>query len=103
MHYIVVMDDLRFEWDPGKDASNQRKHGVSFVEASSVFFDDDAIEFYDPGNSDEEDRFLLLGQSAKLRILVVCHCERMGGDVIRIISARKATTKERRFYGGDLQ
>jgi len=92
------MAELRFEWDERKNRENQRKHGVSFEEARSVFFDQQAVEFYDDEYGDTEDRFLLLGVSAKLRILMVCHCLRQGGDVIRIISARKATGKEQREY-----
>lgn len=68
------MDDLRFAWDSSKAKSNIRKHGVSFPEASSVFYDEWAIEFDDPDHSDQEERFLLLGTSARLRVLVVCHC-----------------------------
>lgn len=92
------MNDLRFEWDERKNRDNQRKHGVSFEEARSVFFDLQAVEFYDQEHGQKEDRFLLLGVSAKLRILMVCHCLRQGGDVIRIISARKATGNEQREY-----
>ena len=92
------MDDLRFEWDEQKNLANQRKHGVSFEEARSVFFDAQAVEFYDDAHGEEEDRFLLLGVSAKLRILMVCHCLREGGNVIRIISARRATKNEQREY-----
>lgn len=92
------MDDVRFEWDERKNRENQRKHGVSFDEARSVFFDPQAVEFYHDEHGKLEDRFLLLGVSAKLRILMVCHCLRQGGDVIRIISARKATRMERREY-----
>ena len=92
------MDDLRFEWDERKNRENQRKHGVSFDEARSVFFDQQAVEFYDDECGQLEDRFLLLGVSAKLRILMVCHCLRDDGNVIRIISARKATKNEQRDY-----
>jgi uncharacterized DUF497 family protein len=92
------MDELRFEWDARKERENQRKHGVSFEEARSVFFDPQAVEFYDDEYGEREDRFLLLGVSAKLRILMVCHCIREAGDVIRIISARKATKNEQREY-----
>lgn len=92
---------IKFEWDGSKAKFNQRKHGVSFDEAKTVFFDEFAIQFYDDENSQlEEDRFLLLGQSADSRVLLVCHCERESGEVIRIISARKATNKERKFYKG---
>lgn len=90
---------ISFEWDEAKNRANQRKHGVSFEEAQSVFFDDEALEFPDPDHSSDEDRFLLLGRSYQLRILVVCHCFREEKSVIRIISARKATPKERHTYG----
>ena len=92
------MNELRFEWDERKDLENQRKHGVSFEEAQSVFYDYQAVEFFDEAHTENEERFLLLGISAKLRILLVCHCIREGGDVIRIISARKATRNEQREY-----
>ena len=91
------MPDLRFEWDERKNASNRRKHGVSFEEAETVFYDDRAI-FRDDPDEKEEDRFILLGLSAGLRTLVVCHCYREGDSVIRIISARKAHREERRDY-----
>ena len=92
---------IKFEWDAAKAASNARKHGISFEEAKSVFYDEFAIQFYDSENSElEEDRFLMLGLSSESRILLVCHCERDSGNTIRIISARKATRKERRFYEG---
>ena len=89
---------LRFEWDDRKSISNKRKHGVSFEEAQTIFFDDSAIEYADPAHSDAEGRFLMLGRSYQLRVLVVCHCLRESETVIRIISARKATPKERRVY-----
>lgn len=91
---------IGFEWDSAKAASNKEKHKISFDEARSVFFDEYAQQFYDSENSDEEDRFLMLGKSVKSRILIVVHCERDGGEIIRIISARKATAKERKFYSG---
>jgi len=91
---------IKFEWDPRKDSANQRKHGISFEEAQSVFFDENAIQFYDEDHSEQEDRFIMLGLSIRSRILVVCHCERESGNVIRIISARKATRSERKYYGG---
>lgn len=91
---------IRFEWDPRKDEANQKKHGVSFEEAQSVFFDDNAIQFYDEDHSDQEERFIMLGMSIQSRMLVVCHCERRAGEVIRIISARKATAVERKHYRG---
>ena len=90
---------IRFEWDDTKNRVNRRKHGVSFEEAQSVFFDDAALEYPDPDHSTDEDRFLMLGRSYLLRILVVCHCYRVSESVIRIISARKATPNERRAYG----
>ena len=83
-----------FDWDDKKDKKNQKKHGVSFEEASSVFFDEKAILFDDPEHSDEEDRFLLIGMSNKANVCIVCHCYRADDEVIRIISARKATKKE---------
>jgi uncharacterized DUF497 family protein len=87
--------DLRFEWDPRKNAGNRRKHGVGFEEAETVFLDDHALVLVDPDHSTEEERFILLGLSATRRMLVVCHCYRASGNVIRLISARKATTAER--------
>ena len=90
-----------FDWDPGKAKSNLKKHGVAFEEAQSVFYDDFAIQFYDEESSASEDRFILLGTSNKSNILIVCHCERKDGDVIRIISARKATKNERKSYEGE--
>jgi uncharacterized DUF497 family protein len=90
--------ELRFEWDASKNRANRRKHGVSFEEAQSVFFDENALLIEDPDHSDHEDRFVLLGLSSKLRALVVCHCYRRRGDVIRIISARKAGRSERAQY-----
>ena len=92
------MGELQFEWDPNKATSNERKHGVSFDEASTVFSDDHAILLDDPEHSDDEDRFLLLGLSSNLRTIVVCHAYRTAEDVIRLISARKATRRERRDY-----
>jgi uncharacterized protein len=92
------MTDLRFEWDPAKAATNLRKHGVSFDEARAVFSDERAKLIADPDHSADEERFILLGLGARLRLLVVCHCCRGRGDVIRIISARKATAAESRSY-----
>jgi len=92
---------IEFEWDTSKAASNKRKHGVTFEEAKSVFYDDFAIQFFDDENSEDEDRFLLLGRSNQSRILLICHCEKESGNIIRIISARKATAKERKFYKGE--
>jgi uncharacterized DUF497 family protein len=92
------MSELRFEWDPRKERANQRKHRVSFAEAKSAFSDERGLVIDDPEHSDDEDRFVLLGMSAALRVLVVCHCYRVGGDVIRIISARKADQQEQKDY-----
>ena len=90
---------VTFDWDPAKAASNFRKHGISFEEAKSVFYDEYAVQFYDEPHSSHEERFLLLGMSSGAQLLLVCHCERDSGDVIRIISARKATKHESSFYG----
>jgi hypothetical protein len=92
---------IKFEWDVSKAASNERKHGVTFEEAKSVFYDDFAIQFFDDQNSELEDRFLLLGHSNQSRILLICHCEQESSDLIRIISTRKATAKERKLYKGE--
>jgi len=91
---------IKFEWNSKKAKSNETKHKVSFDEAKSVFFDEYALQFYDPENSDDEDRFFMLGKSIKSRVLVVVHCVREGDEIIRIISARKATSKERKYYQG---
>ncbi len=92
------MGELRFAWDAAKAAANARKHGVSFTEAQTVFSDERALLLDGPDHSVMEDRFVLLGLSAKLRALVVVHCYRENEDVIRLISARKATRAERRQY-----
>ncbi|MCP3849267.1 MAG: BrnT family toxin [Gammaproteobacteria bacterium] len=93
------MSFLTFEWDEGKNASNKKKHGVSFDEAKSVFTDQFARLISDPDHSDEEERFILLGTSIDSRLLVVCHCIRVN-DSIRIISSRKADKQEREIYEG---
>lgn len=93
------MSHLTFEWDEKKDASNQKKHGVSFSEAKSVFTDQFARLIADPEHSEDEDRFILMGTSIESRLLVVCHCARVN-DSIRIISARKADKQERTIYEG---
>jgi len=92
------MKKLIFEWDDKKNASNERKHGVSIEDAQTVFFDENAIEFDDPDHSIQEERFILLGLSQSLKVLVVCHCHRSDESKIRIISARKATRKEQGAY-----
>ncbi len=93
---------IKFEWDANKALTNQKKHGVSFEEAKSVFYDDFAVQFYDDENSGEEHRFLMLGFSCESRMLLVCHCERESGNTIRIISSRKATKSECIHYKGNV-
>ena len=85
---------LSFSWDEQKNKANQKKHGVSFEEAKTVFFDEDAIEYPDPDHSDDEDRFLMVGRSYQFRILIVYHCHRRKEPEIRIISARKLSKRE---------
>jgi hypothetical protein len=94
------LSELRFEWDARKNGSNKRKHGVSFEEACTVFYDDRALLISDPDHSEDEERFVLLGLGARARVLVVVHCYRERKDVIRIISARKANRSERSQYEG---
>ena len=89
---------VTFAWDENKNRINQKKHGVSFDEAKTVFYDDAAILFDDPEHSEDEERFLLLGMSEESNVCMVCHCYRESGSVIRIISARKATKKEEERY-----
>jgi uncharacterized DUF497 family protein len=91
---------IRFEWDRAKASANLKKHGVSFEEGQTIFYDEFAVQFFDEEHASEEDRFLMLGMSSEANLLLVCHCERAGGDIIRIISARKATRPESKFYGG---
>ena len=92
------MKDIAFEWDETKNKFNVKKHGVSFEEAELVFFDEYALLIADPDHSENEDRFVLLGLSAKLRLLMVCHCFEVEGGLIRIISCRKANRKEMSLY-----
>jgi len=92
------MANISFEWDEEKRALNKKKHGISFEEAQTVFVDENALLLHDPDHSQEEDRFILLGLSSKLRILVVCHCYRKNDEVIRIISVRKAARSEQKQY-----
>ena len=92
------MNALQFEWDSRKEKANVRKHNVSFAEARTAFYDENAIQFFDPDHSTDEDRFILLGMSFRLRVLVVCHCFRESETVVRIISARKADKAEERDY-----
>lgn len=91
---------MEFSWDKTKARTNLRKHGVSVEAAQSVFYDDYALQFFDEATLTAEEQFLLLGMSIRPRVLVVCHCEREAVDVIRIISAHKATARERQHYPG---
>jgi len=92
------MKDISFNWDEAKNKANFQKHGVSFEEAKSVFFDESARLIADPDHSETEDRFVLLGLSAKLRLLLVCHCFEIEDGLIRVISCRKANRKEMPMY-----
>ena len=92
------MNKITFHWDEQKNKINQQKHGITFAEAESVFFDDYAIQFWDEDHSQEEERFLLLGISSKMRILIVVHCFREEDSIIIIISSRKATKNESQEY-----
>jgi uncharacterized DUF497 family protein len=92
------MADVSFEWDERKNRANQKKHGVSFEEARTAFFDEHARVIADPEHSEDEERFVLLGLSAQLRVLVVCHCYRAEDQVVRIISARRADPSEQQQY-----
>ena len=92
------MNEIRFDWDETKNGANIKKHGVSFDEAQTVFLDENAIRYFDPDHSQDEDRFIMLGMSFKLRVLVVCHCYRSSDSIIRIISARRANKKEAQDY-----
>lgn len=94
------MDALKFEWDENKNKINKKKHKISFEEAKSVFYDEEALLIDDPEHSQEEERFIILGLSTKANLLVVCHCYRASETVIRIISARKATKFESKQYHG---
>lgn len=91
---------IKFEYDSSKAAANFKKHNVSFEEAQTVFYDDYAVQFFDEENSETEERFLMLGVSCEAKLLLVCHCERKGGNIIRLISARKATKSESKYYQG---
>jgi len=92
------MISLRFEWEPRKASANLKKHGVSFEEAKSAFYDESAKLISDPDHSEDEERFILLGLSHSLRMILVCHCYRSESNVVRIISARKATPNESKAY-----
>ena len=92
------MKNISFTWDSKKNSINIQKHGISFEEAKSVFYDDNARLTHDPDHSEDEERFIILGLSEKLNILVVCHCYKEDSEIIRIISARKATKNEKKQY-----
>ena len=92
------MTRVEFEWDPAKAAANRRKHGVSFEEAASAFADEHGLLIADPDHSEDESRFVLMGMSTQVRVVVVVHCYRDADAVIRIISARRATRREQRQY-----
>ena len=99
--YTVIIKSISFSWDDQKNIANQKKHRVPFEEAQTVFFDEHAIEYDDPDHSEFEDRYLMLGHSYRIRVLVVSYTLRKNDKEIRIISARKATKKEQRAYFGE--
>ena len=92
------MSYIRFEWDENKNTINKRKHHIAFEEAQTVFYDEEALVINDIEHSEDEERFIILGMSLRANLLVVCHCLRESETVIRIISARKATTNEAKQY-----
>ncbi len=92
------MKKLVFEWNKRKENANIKKHGISFDEARTTFYDENAVQFFDPDHSEEEDRFILVGVSHRLNTLVVCHCFRENEITVRIISARKADKDEENVY-----
>lgn len=96
--YNIIMETLKFEWDPNKNEINKKKHGLSFETAKEVFYDEFAILFDDPDHSEEEDRFLIIGSIRTEQICIVSHCYRDNENTIRIISARRATKGERKIY-----
>ena len=96
------MEYLSFSWDKRKNTLNQKKHGVSFEEAQTVFYDENATLYFDPDYSKDEERYILLGISARLNVVIVCHCYRESESTIRIISARKANKKEQKSYWSKL-
>ncbi len=92
------MAEIEFAWHPAKAAANKRKHHVSFSEAQTVFYGDEALLLDDPDHSEDEDRFILLGLAARLRMLLVVHSYRDEDGIIRLTSARKANARERSMY-----
>ena len=99
-NYYILMKYIHFDWDESKNKLNISKHKISFEEAKTVFYDPHARIINDPEHSIDEDRFILLGLSKNLHLLLVCHCYRSSDEIIRIISARKATKLESSQYGG---
>ena len=94
----MQLEQLKFEWDENKNRINKNKHKISFEEAKTVFYDEKALLIDDPDHSEDEERFIIIGESNKANVLVVCHCYRASETVIRIISARKATKTEANQY-----
>ena len=92
------MNNIRFEWDENKNRANQRKHKISFDEAKTVFYDENARLIPDPDHSENEERFIIMGMSSNLHMLVVVHCYKENNEVIRIISARKVTRNEQKYH-----
>lgn len=97
-NYIIIINNMTFEWDEEKAKSNLKKHSVNFESAAEVFSDENALMIPDPDHSETEERFIIIGSSSKLECLTVCHCYRDDETIIRIISARKATKNESREY-----
>ncbi|MDR0853414.1 MAG: BrnT family toxin [Clostridiales Family XIII bacterium] len=98
-NYTVAIGALRFEWDQKKNSSNVSKHNVSFEDALSVFWDPFGTAILDPDHSDDEERYIFIGISSTMKLLIVCHCYTEQGEAIRIISARRATKIEEKDYG----
>lgn len=96
--YNVIIKSIQFTWDENKNEINKKKHGISFEEATEVFSDDNAILFDDPDHSLEEDRFLIIGAIKSSKICIVSHCYKDDDNIIRLISAREATKRERTVY-----
>ena len=92
------MRELSFEWDDRKESTNRKKHGISFEEARTAFYDENALVFFDPDHSEDEDRFILLGLSFRPQVVVVCHCFRESESIVRLVSARKADKGEEHEY-----
>ena len=97
-NYNIIMDDIIFQWDEHKNSINKKKHHISFEEAQTVFEDTEALIIDDPDYSIGEERFIILGFSNQANLLVVCHCYRDNDNIIRIISARRATPHESQQY-----